>query len=58
LNHSAQHLSGFIDLLVEAVLRELETEQKNAHESGQEQRGRIGSTSENLQTKAQEVHTN
>lgn len=57
MTHAAQHLAGFIDLLVEAVLRELETEKENADESGQEQRRRMRSTLENLPTKAQEVHT-
>jgi hypothetical protein len=53
---SPQHLSGFIDLLVEAVLRDIEA-QKNADESGQEQRRRDGSTLEKLQAKTPEVHT-
>ena len=37
---TSHQLHGFIDLLVEAVLREMELEIKNADESGQEQRRR------------------
>ena len=33
-------ITGLIDVLVEAVLREMESEIKNADESGQEQRRR------------------
>ena len=36
----AQHIDSLIDLLVEAMLRELDAEQENADESGQEQRRR------------------
>ena len=36
----AQHIDSLIDLLVEAMLRELDSEQENADESGQEQRRR------------------
>ena len=38
----AQHIDSLIDLLVEAMLRELDAEQENADESGQEQRRREG----------------
>jgi hypothetical protein len=36
----AQRIDSLIDLLVEAMLRELDSEQENADESGQEQRRR------------------
>jgi len=40
--YTAQQLTGFIDLLVEAVLRDLDEESRrgNGAESGQEQRRR------------------
>ena len=37
-----QELGALLDVLVEAVLRELDAEQENADESGQEQRRREG----------------
>lgn len=46
--HAAQHLSGFIDLIVEAVLRDLDAEQKNADEPGQGQRRQMDQYSANL----------
>jgi len=36
----SQELGALLDVLVEAVLRELDAEQENADESGQEQRRR------------------
>ena len=40
MRYSAQSLEGFIDLVVEAVLREMKSECENGAESGQEQRRR------------------
>ena len=42
MTYTAQQLDGFIDLLVEAVLRKMDAESRieNADESGQEQRRR------------------
>lgn len=48
MKYTAQQLDGLIDLLVEAVLREMEEEciNRNADESGQEQRRRGDQASE------------
>ena len=40
MEQSAQRLEGFIDLIVEAVLRDMKCQNKNGDESGQEQRRR------------------
>jgi len=48
MRYTAQQLEGFIDLLVEAVLRDLNSECENGAESGQEQRRRGDQTSETL----------
>ena len=40
MRYSVQQLDGFIELLVEAVLRDLNSECENGAESGQEQRRR------------------
>ena len=40
MRYTAQKLEGFIDLVVEAVLRDLNSECENGAESGQEQRRR------------------
>jgi hypothetical protein len=54
---SPQHLSGFIDLLVEAVLRELETEQKNADAPGQGQRRQLDHYIANVQQETETTQT-
>ena len=48
MHHTPQQLEGLIDLLVETVLREMESDMnKNADESGQ-QRRRLDQASETL----------
>ena len=49
MHFTPQQLDGLIDLLVEAVLRELESDRnENADESGQEQRRRKDQGNESL----------
>lgn len=40
MNAAAQRLEGFIDLIVEAVLRDLNSTRENADDPGQEKRRR------------------
>ena len=54
MRYSVQQLDGLIDLMVDAVLREVDAEgrRKNADESGQEQRRREDPSSARLHRSA------